>query len=75
MSSVGRAEARSRGNDRPDGVTHTFQVSLNKVEPSEPVGGSNLFAKQNERAALADEVEGRRPQVPLVSKPIAFTCL
>lgn len=74
VSPVWRAEARSRGNDRPDGVAHTFQVRLNKVEPSEPVVGSNLFAKANARSALADEVEGRRPQVPLVSKPLSFAC-
>jgi hypothetical protein len=44
---MGRPEARSRGNDRPAGVVHSFHVSLNKVEPSEAVTASNLLAKND----------------------------
>jgi hypothetical protein len=52
---MGRPEARSRGNDRPDGVTCSFQVSLNKIEPSVSVLARNLFAKDCDRAALFNE--------------------
>jgi hypothetical protein len=69
-----RTEARSRGNDRPDGVTHAFQISVNKVEPSSAVLSRNLLPKNDRRFADADEVEPRRPQVPLVSKPASFAC-
>jgi hypothetical protein len=69
-----RTEARSRGNDRPAGVTHAFQVSVNKVEPSSAVLSRNLLSKNDRRLADADEVEPRRPQVPLVSKPASFAC-
>jgi hypothetical protein len=36
------------------------------VEPSKRVLACNLLAKDNARAALADEIEPCRPKVPLV---------
>ncbi len=69
-----RAEARSAGIDRPDGVARAFQVSVYKVEPTEAVLACNLFAKDCVRAALRDEVEEGRPEMPLVVKPSAFAC-
>jgi len=45
LADDGRAEARSAGIRRPDGVTLSFQVRRNKVEPSEPVFRRNLLAK------------------------------
>ena len=69
---VRRPEARSRGNDRPAGVAQVFHVSLYKVEPSEAVTTFNLLSKDDWRAALADEMVERGPEVPLVSKPSAF---
>lgn len=74
LSDVGRTEARSRGHDCPEGVTDAFHVSLNKVEPSEAVTACNLLAKNDVRTALSDEMEERRPQVPLVIEPAAFAC-
>jgi len=71
---VRSADARSRKRDRPDGVTQGFQVILNKVEPRFCVLARNLLSKEVCRAALFDEVEPVRPQMPLVSKPIAATC-
>jgi hypothetical protein len=53
---VGRAEARSAGIDRPDGVARSFQVSLYKVEPVKTVLACNLLAKDDWRAALFDEI-------------------
>jgi hypothetical protein len=72
--SCGCADARSAEIDRPAGVTRSFQVSLYKVEPSEAVAARNLLAKDDERAALADEPVEGGPKVPLVSKPAALAC-
>jgi hypothetical protein len=70
---VRRTDARSAEIDRPDGVVRTFQVSVNKVEPVKAVAACNLLAKHDARAALRDEAEPLRPEVPLVgkSKPAA----
>jgi hypothetical protein len=66
LSDVRRAEARSAGIDRPDGVVRSFQVSVYKVEPSEAVLACNLLAKDDVRAALRDEAEEVGPEVSLV---------
>ena len=69
-----RTDARCRKRHKPEGVSHSFQVSLYKVEPCVSVTCCNLFAKDMLRSALADEVEEVGPKVPLVSKPISFAC-
>ncbi len=74
LSDMRRTDARSADIGRPEGVVRTFQVSVYKVEPSEPVLACNLLAKDNSRSSLADEVEERGPKVPLISKPAAFAC-
>lgn len=74
LSDMGRADARSAEIDRPAGVARSFQVSLYKVEPSEAVLARNLFAKDDARPELCDEVVEGWPKVPLVSKPAAFAC-
>src|SRR6185312_42425 len=61
LPDVRRTEARRAGINRPDGVTRTFQVRLNKVEPSKSVLARNLLAKDCERAALVDEMVERGP--------------
>jgi hypothetical protein len=61
VSDVRRTDARSRERDRPDGVTQSFQVILNKVDPRVCVLARNLLSKYNCRAALLDEPEPRRP--------------
>ena len=53
-------------NDRPNGVVFTFQVCGNKIEPTVPNRRRNLLAKDNIRAALADEVEPHGPEVPVI---------
>jgi hypothetical protein len=58
-----RTEARSRGNDRPDGVRVAFQVRTNKVEPSTSVRACNLLAKDCDRASLSDETPPVGPKV------------
>jgi hypothetical protein len=55
VAAVRRPDARSRKNDRPDGVAHGFQVSVNKAEPREARASTNLFPKDDVRRALADE--------------------
>jgi hypothetical protein len=61
MSSVRRANARSRENDRPAGVADRFQVSENKVEPRPSSRSLNLLAKDDVRTMLLDEPEPERP--------------
>ena len=50
------ADARSAQISLPDGVALSFQVSVNKVEPTEAVLARNLLAKDRCRSALADEM-------------------
>jgi len=71
---VRRAAARSTEIGRPHGVVRIFQVIVNKVEPEQSILARNLFAKNNVRSALSDEMVPGWPQVPLVSKPAAFAC-
>jgi hypothetical protein len=71
---VRRTDARRRERDTPEGVIQGFHVSVYKVDPRLDSFCRNLLSKDFWRAALADEVVSRGPQVPLVSKPIAFAC-
>lgn len=74
LTDVRRTEARRAGINRPCGVTLCLQVREYKVDPSESVFACNLFAKNDDRFALFDEVVECWPQVPLVIKPSAFAC-
>jgi hypothetical protein len=74
VTDVRSTDARRRKRDRPDPVSHAFQVILNKVDPRVCVTARNLLSKDRCRAALLDEVEERRPKVPLVSKPSSRAC-
>lgn len=74
LSDVRRTDARSAQIGRPDGVLRAFQVSPNKVEPSEAVFARNLLSKHNWRPALRQEVKERWPQMPLVIKPQPLAC-
>jgi hypothetical protein len=47
---------------------------LYKVDPVIDSFARNLFSSDDWRAALLDEVMGRGPKVPLVSKPTSFAC-
>jgi hypothetical protein len=71
---VRRTDARSRKRNRPEGVTQGFQVSAYKVDPRVCVLARNLLSKDDCRAALADKVEPRGPEVPLVIHPCSFAC-
>jgi hypothetical protein len=61
VSDVRRPEARSRQTARCEGVTFTFQVRLNKVEPSMADRRFNLLTKDNRRSSLANEPEPGGP--------------
>jgi len=74
LSDVRRADARSAQICSPEGVARGFHVSVYKVEPAEAILACNLFAKDDWRAALADEMVPVRPEVPLVIKPASCTC-
>ena len=67
-----RTDARSAKIGRPNGVTLVFHFSVYKVEPAEASFACNLFAKDDWRAALADEIVPCRPQVPLVVESFAL---
>ena len=69
LSKVRGADPRSAQIARPEGVTRSFQVSRNKVEPREAVRARNLLAKDDCRTALSNEIEPDGPEVALVSKP------
>jgi hypothetical protein len=63
LSDVERADARSRQTRRPDGVSFALQVIANTVVPAVGKRAFNLFAKDDCRAADAEELVPRRPKV------------
>lgn len=67
LSDMRRTEARSRDTGRCDGVTDSFQVSLNKVEPAVADRCFNLFTKDCLRFSLLDEIEPGGPEVSLIT--------
>src|SRR5574337_981848 len=74
VSDMRSTDARRRERNRPDSVTHGFQVSLYKVDPRVCVAARNLLSKDSWRSALLDEPVEVRPKVPLVSKPSSCAC-
>ena len=56
VSDVRRTDARRRERDTPEGVTHAFQVSVYKVDPSIDSLARNLLSKDDWRPTLRDEV-------------------
>jgi hypothetical protein len=74
LSDMGRLDTRSRDTDRPAGVSFTFQVRLNKVEPAVPNRCFNLLTKDNSRLALPNEIEPSGPQVAFVGNAAPRAC-
>ena len=64
LADMRAAEARSAEIARPEGVTRSFQVSRYKIEPVERA--CNLFANEDWRAALADEIEPCGPEMSVI---------
>jgi hypothetical protein len=70
---VGSPEAASWGINRPDGVTLSFQVRRNKVEPSESVIRRNLFAKDCDRILDFNEAEEFWPEMTFIGCASSFS--
>jgi len=66
LSDMRRTEARSRDTGRCEGVTDSFHVRLNKVEPAVADRCFNLFTKHDRRFALLNEAEPGGPEVAFV---------
>jgi hypothetical protein len=67
LSGVRRTDARSAQIRRPDGVTASFQISENNVEPPEAILARNLLSKDDWRATLCDECEPCWPKMSRVA--------
>lgn len=52
---MGRVDGTSRDNDRPAGVTETFQVSEHSIEPMLANRSRNLFSHQHSGPSGTDE--------------------
>jgi len=64
---VRSADARRAQIRRPDGVTASFQVSENNVEPPKAILARNLLSKEDWRATLLDECEPCWPKMSSVA--------
>jgi hypothetical protein len=73
LADVGSADARSAEIDRCEGVTRSFHVRVNKVEPSEAVLACNLLTKADRRAALSGEPVEMWPEMSLVGEATSLT--
>lgn len=67
-----RPDARSRYIRRPDGVTASFQVSRNRVEPREASAVCNLLPKDDVRSTLADEPVPSGPEMTRIVEAFPF---
>lgn len=74
FADVRSADAASWQIRRRCGVSCSFQISANAVEPRPSITSGNLLAKDNARAALSDEAEERRPKMPFVLVGFALSC-
>jgi hypothetical protein len=70
LADVRSTDARSAQIRCPEGVTRSFQVSANKVEPPEAVRARNLLSKHDWRSALGDELEPVGPEVAVVAEAL-----
>jgi hypothetical protein len=73
VSSMRRADARSRESNRPAGVAFRFQISENSIEPSVCNCLFNLFSKDRCRSTLADEIEKHWPKVTVVFTALSLS--
>ncbi len=67
LPDVRRADAVCAQYDRPAGVAFSLQVCEYSIEPTVPNRTRNLLAKDDARAALADEPEHVGPEMTLVA--------
>ena len=69
---MGRIDGTSRNNDRPAGVTDSFQVRRHSVEPRFANRCRNLLSHDDRGSAGADEAMKVGPQVPWIVSTGAF---
>jgi hypothetical protein len=74
LPDVRSTDARRAQIGRCAGVTRTFQVSENSVEPSEAIRARNLLSKDDARAALRDELVPLGPEMTLVDIASLSAC-
>jgi hypothetical protein len=75
LAHVRRTDARSAQIGTPNGILNSFQIKPYSIEPSTPIDACNLLAKDNCRAALADEAKELGPKVPFVGSALTFSCI
>ena len=73
LSSVRRAEATCRQIVRPAGVTNSFQVVTNSIEPSDSSFLRDLLPNHDGRSTALDEAEHLWPEVPFVRFTLALS--
>jgi hypothetical protein len=72
LPDVRRTDAVCAQYNRPAGVAFIFQVCRYSIEPTVSNRALNLLTKDRVRAALPDEPEEIRPQVPFVLLAFPF---
>jgi hypothetical protein len=73
LADMRRTDARSAQIGSCPEISHVFQVSEYSGEPFTPSRACNLLAKDDWRAALADEVGEHRPEVAFVGGAETFS--
>lgn len=73
VPSVRRPDTASRQYCRPDGVADSFHVRIHSIEPVRASRTRNLLAKDDCRAALADETEPGGPEMTRVGRALPLT--
>ena len=63
---------RGGENIRTGAIFLRFEIIENFIEPPVINSSGHLFAENNRRPALANEIEGDGPQVSFVSGPKSF---
>ena len=70
LACVWSPDAASRENCRPRGVAQTFQACEKSVDPRPAKRARNLFAKDELRSALTDEIEERGGEVSSIIRSL-----
>jgi len=73
LSDVRRIDGASRDIDRPAGVTFSFQISGNSVEPTIASRSRNLLSHDDRGPAGTDEAKEVGPQVPRIVGASTFS--
>jgi hypothetical protein len=66
LANVRGADRESRNIDRPPGVTSSFQISSNSIEPPVPSLSRNLLSHDDRGSAGSNEAVKVGPEVPWI---------